>query len=352
MVNIGKAKNPCTHSFKKCNDIQYKYISNPRSLLFIAVSRLVNSPTSYHSSSMTSLGSPNIPSVGSLGTSPYDQPRPGMQLPLSQRRKRRVLFSQAQVYELERRFKQQKYLSAPEREHLANMIGLSPTQVKIWFQNHRYKTKKADKERGDGEGEGEDSSSEHSGQKSPSYQSGDTGSPQSIPTSGEQKPSAYELERAQSANELPPTSADPRDQHIPPPTQPAIITSSQQPPVTMAAAPTLKQEGHQLTSLSPLPQGVMPPQPNGPVPVSSQGLHSDYGLAPRNTTDIKSFTNNNPMILPYAPASQPTTTHYANLSAPPYNGAYTYATNAPGSTPSYVFNQAPTTAWRSEGVHL
>lgn len=34
------------------------------------------------------------------------------------------------VYELERRFKQQKYLSAPEREHLASLIHLSPTQVR------------------------------------------------------------------------------------------------------------------------------------------------------------------------------------------------------------------------------
>lgn len=68
-------------------------------------------------------------------------------LPTSQRRKRRVLFSQAQVYELERRFKQQKYLSAPEREHLASLINLSPTQVKIWFQNHRYKMKRQAKEK-------------------------------------------------------------------------------------------------------------------------------------------------------------------------------------------------------------
>ncbi|XP_076057360.1 uncharacterized protein LOC143034901 [Oratosquilla oratoria] len=58
------------------------------------------------------------------------------------RRKRRVLFSKAQTYELERRFRQQRYLSAPEREHLASQINLTPTQVKIWFQNHRYKTKK------------------------------------------------------------------------------------------------------------------------------------------------------------------------------------------------------------------
>ncbi|XP_062293353.1 NK2 homeobox 4b [Scomber scombrus] len=63
------------------------------------------------------------------------------------RRKRRVLFSQAQVYELERRFKQQKYLSAPEREHLAGLIHLSPNQVKIWFQNHRYKLKRQVKDK-------------------------------------------------------------------------------------------------------------------------------------------------------------------------------------------------------------
>uniref|UniRef100_A0A5S6R5L5 Homeobox protein ceh-24 n=1 Tax=Trichuris muris TaxID=70415 RepID=A0A5S6R5L5_TRIMR len=71
----------------------------------------------------------------------------GIQFPMAQRRKRRVLFTQAQVYELERRFKQQKYLSAPEREHLAQMINLTPTQVKIWFQNHRYKCKRQAKEK-------------------------------------------------------------------------------------------------------------------------------------------------------------------------------------------------------------
>lgn len=64
------------------------------------------------------------------------------------KRKRRVLFSKAQTYELERRFRQQRYLSAPEREQLARIINLSPTQVKIWFQNHRYKCKKQNYEKG------------------------------------------------------------------------------------------------------------------------------------------------------------------------------------------------------------
>jgi hypothetical protein len=63
------------------------------------------------------------------------------------KRKRRVLFTQAQVFELEKRFKMQKYLSAQEREHLANGLNLTPTQIKIWFQNHRYKTKKSIKEK-------------------------------------------------------------------------------------------------------------------------------------------------------------------------------------------------------------
>nr|CAD7409848.1 unnamed protein product [Timema cristinae] len=58
------------------------------------------------------------------------------------KRKPRVLFSQAQVHELERRFKQQRYLSAPEREHFASVLKLTSTQVKIWFQNRRYKNKR------------------------------------------------------------------------------------------------------------------------------------------------------------------------------------------------------------------
>ena len=52
-----------------------------------------------------------------------------MQQQQQQRRKRRILFTQSQIYELERHFRRQRYLSAPEREHLASVVGLSPTQV-------------------------------------------------------------------------------------------------------------------------------------------------------------------------------------------------------------------------------
>lgn len=88
----------------------------------------------------------NMTGMGTL-TGMGDASRSMPPLHAAPRRKRRVLFSQAQVYELERRFKQQKYLSAPEREHLASMIHLTPTQVKIWFQNHRYKMKRQAKDK-------------------------------------------------------------------------------------------------------------------------------------------------------------------------------------------------------------
>ncbi|XP_039768400.1 homeobox protein Nkx-2.4 [Ornithorhynchus anatinus] len=88
----------------------------------------------------------NMPAVGPL-TGMAEAAKSLGPLQAAPRRKRRVLFSQAQVYELERRFKQQRYLSAPEREHLAGLIHLTPTQVKIWFQNHRYKMKRQAKDK-------------------------------------------------------------------------------------------------------------------------------------------------------------------------------------------------------------
>ncbi|KAM9858959.1 homeobox protein Nkx-3.1 [Aulostomus maculatus] len=54
----------------------------------------------------------------------------------------RAAFTHLQVLELEKKFTHQKYLSAPERAHLASTLRLTETQVKIWFQNRRYKTKR------------------------------------------------------------------------------------------------------------------------------------------------------------------------------------------------------------------
>ncbi|KAG7278012.1 hypothetical protein CRUP_006177 [Coryphaenoides rupestris] len=59
-----------------------------------------------------------------------------------QPRRPRVLFSPGQVAQLERRFARQRYLPAAERDRLAHSLQLTSTQVKIWFQNRRYKCKR------------------------------------------------------------------------------------------------------------------------------------------------------------------------------------------------------------------
>nr|XP_010953345.1 homeobox protein Nkx-3.1 [Camelus bactrianus] len=64
------------------------------------------------------------------------------QTPRQPQKRSRAAFSHTQVIELERKFSHQKYLSAPERAHLAKNLKLTETQVKIWFQNRRYKTKR------------------------------------------------------------------------------------------------------------------------------------------------------------------------------------------------------------------
>ena len=46
------------------------------------------------------------------------------------------------MYELEKQFAIQKYLTAHAREYLAKTLHLSLTQIKIWFQNRRYRSKR------------------------------------------------------------------------------------------------------------------------------------------------------------------------------------------------------------------
>lgn len=114
-----------------------------------SLSRFGMSPSSCMASSMGGMAGMSSGINPALGMTHLGDPTKGGMagFSLAQRRKRRVLFSQGQVYELERRFKTQKYLSAPEREQMAMSIGLTPTQVKIWFQNHRYKHKRQQKDR-------------------------------------------------------------------------------------------------------------------------------------------------------------------------------------------------------------
>ena len=52
-------------------------------------------------------------------------------------RRRRTAFTHAQLVFLERRFRAQKYLSVADRGNVAELLNLTETQVKTWYQNRR-----------------------------------------------------------------------------------------------------------------------------------------------------------------------------------------------------------------------
>ncbi|NXJ22669.1 VEX1 protein, partial [Dicrurus megarhynchus] len=54
----------------------------------------------------------------------------------------RTKFSAAQLQELERSFREQRYIRAGEKRRLAAVLNLSQSQIKTWFQNRRMKFKR------------------------------------------------------------------------------------------------------------------------------------------------------------------------------------------------------------------
>uniref|UniRef100_A0A182K9F6 Homeobox domain-containing protein n=1 Tax=Anopheles christyi TaxID=43041 RepID=A0A182K9F6_9DIPT len=58
------------------------------------------------------------------------------------KRKSRTAFTNHQIFELEKRFLYQKYLSPSDRDEIAAALGLSNAQVITWFQNRRAKLKR------------------------------------------------------------------------------------------------------------------------------------------------------------------------------------------------------------------
>ncbi|MBN3310144.1 homeobox protein Nkx-6.3 [Amia ocellicauda] len=61
---------------------------------------------------------------------------------MSRKKHTRPTFSGHQIFALEKTFEQTKYLAGPERARLAYSLGMTESQVKVWFQNRRTKWRK------------------------------------------------------------------------------------------------------------------------------------------------------------------------------------------------------------------
>ncbi|KAJ6668902.1 hypothetical protein lerEdw1_007711 [Lerista edwardsae] len=86
---------------------------------------------------------------GVMQGSPWRDPRlacpaqAGMVLDKDGKKKHsRPTFSGQQIFALEKTFEQTKYLAGPERARLAYSLGMTESQVKVWFQNRRTKWRK------------------------------------------------------------------------------------------------------------------------------------------------------------------------------------------------------------------
>ncbi|XP_063290161.1 homeobox protein NOBOX [Pelobates fuscus] len=61
------------------------------------------------------------------------------------RKKSRTLYSIDQLHELERLFEEDHYPDNEKRREIANIIGVTPQRIMVWFQNRRAKWRKVEK---------------------------------------------------------------------------------------------------------------------------------------------------------------------------------------------------------------
>ncbi|XP_052863595.1 homeotic protein empty spiracles-like [Anopheles cruzii] len=93
-------------------------------------------------------------------------------LPFRKPKRVRTAFSPSQLLKLEHAFENNHYVVGAERKTLAQALGLTETQVKVWFQNRRTKHKRMQQEEDAKSGDGARGGSGGDGQRSPGSPAG------------------------------------------------------------------------------------------------------------------------------------------------------------------------------------
>ncbi|CAH3029131.1 unnamed protein product [Porites evermanni] len=88
--------------------------------------------------------------VGTTDLSPRVEDRNGLRYindKIIRPQRGRTVFSAKQLHELEKVFVNDQYISGQQRRRLSSQLGLTETQVRVWFQNRRIKWRKQKLER-------------------------------------------------------------------------------------------------------------------------------------------------------------------------------------------------------------
>lgn len=162
--------NPVSHNYNNYSPYAMRYIHGPSTPDYglscntrnsFPAMPMINHPLSHHPYLSPQLQPYPGAHDNHEDKSSFDEPRlngKGKKI-----RKPRTIYNSFQLRELNKRFQHTQYLALPERAELANYLGLTQTQVKIWFQNRRSKVKKELKGKQDSDSPREESSTPGAG---------------------------------------------------------------------------------------------------------------------------------------------------------------------------------------------